>query len=88
MRRSSKKWCGINVIIENTTTALFEMSAPNEEPDQQPAFLVTQSTANLVALDFERYCPSLERMIENWRVDKARYMEERAVDEEGRLDAA
>lgn len=54
------KWCGVSVIIDNDTSELFEMS-PDDDPEQKPAFLVTQSTANLVRQDFERYEPSLER---------------------------
>ena len=60
------EWCGVQVIIDNETRELFEMSKPDEDPEQKPSFLVTQSTANLVRKDFERYKPSLERMAEEW----------------------
>ena len=40
----------------------------------QPAFLVTQSTADLVRQDFERYKPSLERMAEDWEEKKERVL--------------
>jgi hypothetical protein len=46
------------------------MSKPDDDPEQKPAFRVTQSTANLVRRDFERYKPSFERMAEDWQEDK------------------
>jgi hypothetical protein len=64
------KWCGVSVIIDDDTHELFEMSKPDDDPEQQPAFLVTQSTANLVRQDFERYKPSLERMAEEWQENR------------------
>ena len=63
-------WCCVSVIIDNGTTELFEMSKPDDNPEQKPFFVVTQSTANLVQQDFERYKPSLERMAEDWREAK------------------
>jgi hypothetical protein len=63
-------WCCVPVIIDNDTTELFEMSKPDDNPEQKPVFVVTQSTANLVQQDFERYRPSLERMVEDWREAK------------------
>ena len=69
-RSENLKWCGVSVIIDNDTSELFEMSKPDDDPEQKPAFLVTQSTANLVGQDFERYEPSLERMAEDWQEDK------------------
>ncbi|HET8671806.1 MAG TPA: hypothetical protein VFM05_14650 [Candidatus Saccharimonadales bacterium] len=63
-------WCSVPVIIDNDTTELFEMSKPDDNPEQKPVFVVTQSTANLVQQDFERYTPSLERMVEDWREAK------------------
>ena len=65
------KWCGVSVIVDDCTHELFEMSKPDVDPEQKPAFLVTQSTANLVRQDFERYEPSLERMAEE-RQEKKR----------------
>jgi hypothetical protein len=62
-------WCGVSVIIDNDTSELFEMSKPDDDPEQKPAFLVTRSTANLVGQDFERYKPSLERIAEDWQED-------------------
>jgi hypothetical protein len=41
-----------------TPIELFEMFKPDDDPEQKPAFRVTQSTANLVRQDFERYEPS------------------------------
>ena len=64
------KWCGVSVIVDDDTHELFEMSKPDDDPEQKPAFLVTQSTANLVLKDFERYEPSLERMAEEWQENK------------------
>ena len=64
------KWCGVSVIIDDDTHELFEMSKPDGDPEQKPAFLVTQSTANLVRQDFARYEPSLERMEEEWQENK------------------
>ena len=64
------KWCGVSVMIDDDTHELFEMSKTDDDPEQKPAFLVTQSTANLVRQDFERYEPSLERMAEEWQENK------------------
>jgi len=69
-------WCCVPVIIDNDTTELFEMSKPDDNPEQKPVFVVTQSTANLVQQDFERYRPSLERMAEDWREAKSEYKSE------------
>ena len=66
----SLKWCGASVIIDDSTHELFEMSEPDDDPEQKPAFLVTQSTASLVRQDFERYAPSLERMAKEWQENK------------------
>jgi hypothetical protein len=66
----SLTWCCVPVIIDNETCDLFEMSKPDENPQQMPAFVVTQSTAYLVEQDFERYRPSLESMAEEWRKAK------------------
>jgi hypothetical protein len=69
-------WCCVPVIIDNGTTELFEMSKPDGNPEQEPVFVVTRSTANLVQQDFERYKPSLERMVEDWREAKREYKSE------------
>jgi hypothetical protein len=63
-------WCGDSVIIDDDTHELFEMSKPDGDPEQKPAFLVTRSTANLVRQDFARYAPSLERMEKEWQENK------------------
>ncbi len=73
-------WCGVPVIIDNNTNDLFEMLKPDGDPEQKPAFLVTQSTANFVRQDFERYKPSLERMAENWQQEKALVLSEKQSD--------
>lgn len=71
-------WCGIPVIIDNSIDGLFEMPELNADLEQQPAFLVTQATADLVRPDFERYKPSLERMAEDWQEEKKQFMREQA----------
>ena len=75
-------WCGVSVIIDNDTSELFEMSKPDDDPEQKPAFHVTQSTANLVQKDFERYKPSLERMAEDWQENKETLSKEKTSDQE------
>ena len=71
-------WCGVPVTIDNSTDGLFEMPEPDGELEQQPAFLVTQATVDLVRPDFERYRPSLERMVEDWQEEKKQFMREQA----------
>jgi len=75
-------WCGVSVIIDNDTSELFEMPKPDDDPEQKPAFLVTQSTSNLVSQDFERYKPSLERMAEDWQ-DEKKLLSAKKGDKEG-----
>lgn len=75
-------WCGVPVIVDNSIGGLFEMSEPDDDAEQKPAFLVTQSTANLVQQDFERYQPSLERMVEDWQQKKKLRSSEKRSDEE------
>jgi molecular chaperone DnaK (HSP70) len=69
-------------VIDNDTVGLFEMPEPDDDPEQKPAFIVTQSTAELVQKDFERYKPSLERMAEDWEEKKERILSETKVDKE------
>ena len=69
-------WGGVPVVIDDTTQGLFEMPEPDGDPEQKPAFVVTQSTADLVPQDFERYQPSLERMAEDWEEKKGRVLSE------------
>lgn len=76
------KWRGVSVIIDNDTSDLFEMPQPDDDPDQKPAFQVTQSTATLVREDFERYEPSLERMAEDWQESKNRLLNQKTSDSE------
>ena len=75
---TAPRWCDVPVRIDNSTDALFEMPALNEDLEQQPTFLVTQATADLVRQDFERYQPSLERMIEDWQEEKRQFMREQS----------
>ena len=63
-------------VIDNSTEGLFEMPEPDKDPEQKPAFVVTQTTADFVRQDFERYKPSLERMVEDWEEKKVRIMSE------------
>jgi hypothetical protein len=69
-------------IIDNSTEGLFEMPEPDADPEQKPAFIVTQSTADLVEQDFERYKPSLERMAEDWEEKKERVLSETKSEKE------
>ncbi|HEX8293866.1 MAG TPA: hypothetical protein VF570_19025 [Pyrinomonadaceae bacterium] len=66
----------VPAVIDNSTEGLFEMSEPDQDPGQKPVFIVTQSTADLVRQDFERYKPSLERMAEDWEEKKERVLSE------------
>ena len=66
--------CCVPVIVDDDTTELFLLPAPDDVAEQQPAFCVTESTADLVSQDFARYQPSLQRMAENWREAKERVM--------------
>ena len=75
---STLKWCGVPVIIDNNAEGLFEMPDLNDDPEQKPAFLVTQTTAGLVRLDFERYRHSLQRMADDWQEEKKHFMLEQA----------
>jgi hypothetical protein len=69
------EWCCVPIIIDNETSELFQLASPDEDPDQRIAFRVTQSTADLVPQDFHRYEPSLQRMADDWRVQKERVMQ-------------
>ena len=82
--RGSKNltWGGVPGVIVDNTEGLFEMPEPDSDPEQKPAFLVTQSTADLVQKDFEIYKPSLERMAEDWQEKKVRVLSETKGDEE------
>jgi hypothetical protein len=72
----------VPAVIDNSTVGLFEMPEPDDDPGQKPAFLVTQSTADLVRQDFERYQPSLERMAEDWGEKKERVLSDAKADKE------
>ena len=72
----------VPAVIDNDTEGLFEMPVPDADPEQKPAFLVTQSTADLVRQDFERYKPSLERMAEDWEEKKERVLSETKAEKE------
>ncbi len=73
------EWCGVPVTTDDAVIELFEMSEPDQDPDQKPEFRVTPSTADLVKQDFERYKPSLERMVDDWQEKKERFMREKNV---------
>jgi len=70
----------VPAVIDNSTEGLFEMPKPDDDPEQKPAFLLTQTTADLVRQDFERYKPSLERMAEDWEEKKERALSEAKSD--------
>ena len=72
-----KDWCCVTVIVDDDTIELFHMPAPDEDAEQQPAFQVTRSTADLVSQDFPRYQPSLQRMADDWHVVKKRVMQDK-----------
>ncbi len=71
------EWCGVLVTTDDAIKKLFEMPAPDDDPQQQPEFRVTSSTAELVGQDFERYQLSLARMAESWQQEKACFMREK-----------
>ena len=71
------EWCGIPVVIDNATTELIHVPPADEDPEQELEFRVTQSTAELVAEDFERYRPTLELRAANWREAKERLLREK-----------
>lgn len=75
-------WCGIPVVVDNETSELFAMSKPDDDPLQEPTFLVTQSTVSLVPQDFERYQPSLENMVEHWHEAKKTFTSKREADQD------
>lgn len=75
MNTEPTQWCCVPVIIDDETAELFLLTSPDEDPEQRMEFRVTQSTADLVPLDFELYQPSLQRMVDDWRQQKARMMQ-------------
>jgi hypothetical protein len=80
------EWCCVPVIIDNETSELFQLASPDEDPDQRITFRVTQSTAELVPQDFERYKPSLQRMADDWRAQKERVMQMKPAKEQDKLN--
>lgn len=80
-------WCCVPVIIDDEITELFKLASPDEDPDQLMAFQVTQTTADLVPLDFDRYQPSLQRMVDDWREEKTRVMQMKPIKEKEKLNA-
>jgi len=82
------EWCCVPVIIDNETSELFKLASPDEDPDQQITFRVTQSTADLLPQDFDRYEPSLQRMVDNWRAQKERLMQMKPANERGKAQRA
>lgn len=70
-------WCCVPVIVDDGTTELFQMPTPDEDAEQQPAFRVTKTTADLVSQDFGRYQPSLQRMADDWLEAKKRVMQDK-----------
>lgn len=88
MTTETTQWCCVPVIIDDETTDLFQLASPDEDPDQLMAFRVTQSTADLVPLDYDRYQPSLQRMVDDWREEKQRVMQMKPIKEKEKLNAA
>jgi hypothetical protein len=76
--QSGLVWCGVPVRLDDQTRGLFEMSRPDEDPNQEPTFIATLSTAEFVRQDFARYESALGRMAERWREEKKRVMAEKA----------
>lgn len=76
-------WFDAKVVLDDSVTELFEMTTPDKDPAQQPAFRITSSTAALVEKDFELYKPSLERMVDDWREAKKRFMQEQSMAKKG-----
>lgn len=74
MSNKQIEWCSVPVIVDDTTADLFHMEPPNQDADQKPEFRVTQATMDLVPGDFERYKPSLQRMVDQWLEEKEREM--------------
>ena len=72
----------VPAVVDNSTEGLFEMPEPDDDPEQKSAFILTQSTADLVRQDFERYKPSLERMAEDWEEKKERALSEAKSEKE------
>jgi hypothetical protein len=79
VREQNTQWGDYPFIVDDATSELFEISPPDKDPEQKPAFRVTSSTADLVKQDFELYKPSLERMVDTWREEKERFMKEQAA---------
>jgi hypothetical protein len=67
---------------DSSTEGLIEMHEPDDDPEQKPAFIVTQTTADLVQQDFERYKPSLERKAVGWEEKNGRVWSEAKGDRE------
>ena len=82
MSEQNGRWCDVAYVIDDATTELFGMPAPDTDPNQEPAFHVTSSTADLVKQDFELYKPSLERMAKDWKEEKERFMQKEQAGEE------
>ena len=84
MSNQPVEWCGVPVRIDDAITGLFEMPAPDRDPDQKPEFRVTPSTAVFVKQDFELYQPSLERMADNWQEEKKHFMQKKEENHQDR----
>lgn len=84
----STEWCCVPVIIDDETSELFQLPSPDGDPEQQITFRVTRSTADLVPQDFDRYEPSLLRMVDDWRSQKERVMRMRPAKEKEKSNGA
>lgn len=65
-------WLGVPVSINDASDALFEMPPANEDPAQQPTFIVTAATAELIKQDFALYSEGLANMLKDWQEEKTR----------------
>ena len=74
MKNKQIEWCSVPVTVDNTVSELLHMPPPNQVVTQTPEFRVSKTTMDLVPLDFDRYKPSLERMVAHWREEKKREM--------------
>jgi hypothetical protein len=84
----SIEWCCVPVVIDDETSELFQIPSPDEDPGQRITFRVTQSTADLVPQDFDRYKPSLQRMVDHWREQKERVMQMKPAKEKENSNGA
>lgn len=84
-KTQSTGWCSISVIVDDATVELINVPEHDEDPEQELVFRVTQTTAELVTADFERYRPTLELMAANWRDEKERLLRDQKADDHSQV---